>query len=67
MSENRKRLANFVKRKRGTETIRDFARKVGLSASTLNNIMNQSQNVTLDTLEHLCRVYNCEIKDLFDE
>ena len=65
MRQYRKRLAKFVRAQRGDDTIREFSRKVGLSRATLNNLENQTQNVTLDTLEHLCRVFRCEIQDLF--
>ncbi len=43
----------------------EFARLTGLSKATLNNLENQAQNVTIDTLEHLCKVFRCQIQDLF--
>ena len=65
MRQYRKRLSKFLKQKRGETTIREFSRRVGLSKTALNNLENQSQNVTIDTLEHLCKVFRCQIQDLF--
>lgn len=61
----RKRLAAFLRQQRGTRTEREFARRIGLSKSTLSRLQSAEQNVTIDTLEHLCRVFRCEVKDLF--
>lgn len=65
MDQLRKRLAKTIKQKRGKMTEREFARKVGLSKTTLHRIENQDQNVTLDTLEYLCKKFKCDISDLF--
>lgn len=65
MGQLRKRLALFLRGKRGDLTEREFARKVGLSKSTLSRLENQQQNATIHTLEHLCKVFRCEVGDLF--
>lgn len=44
--------------------MRDFAKKVGLSKTSINRIENEEQNVTVDTLEHLCKKFKCSTKDL---
>ncbi|MBI3782948.1 MAG: helix-turn-helix transcriptional regulator [Deltaproteobacteria bacterium] len=42
-----------------------FARRLGISNASLNRIENLRQNVSLATLETLCRRLDCEIADLF--
>lgn len=44
---------------------RDFARKIGVAQSTIMRIENLDQNVTIDTLESLCKVFHADIADLF--
>ncbi len=44
---------------------RDFARKIGVAQSTIMRIENLDQNVTLDTLESLCKVFHADVADLF--
>lgn len=44
-----------------------FSSKTGISSSSLCRIENEEQNVSLDTLEHLCQVFRCNIGDLFVE
>ncbi len=61
----RQRLAKFIKEKRGNSSQRDFARKIGVSQSTVMRIENREQNVTLTTLEQLCKYYRVDVADLF--
>lgn len=65
MVQLRQRLALFIRSKRGNIPQRDFARKIGVAQSTIMRIENLDQNVTLDTLEHLCRTFHADIGDLF--
>lgn len=65
MTQLRARLAVFMRQKRGTVPQRVFARKTGLAQSTIMRIENQDQNVTLDTLEQLCRAFRVDVADLF--
>ena len=44
---------------------REFARKNGLAQSTIMRIENLDQNVTLDTLEQMCRSFHVDIAELF--
>lgn len=64
MGRFRKHLASELKRRRGELSMRDFALKVGLSKTSLQRIENEEQNVTIDTLEHLCWKLKCEVGDL---
>jgi putative transcriptional regulator len=44
---------------------RDFARRLGISKSSLHRLEMRQQNVGLDMLEHLCRRLKCDLADLF--
>jgi transcriptional regulator with XRE-family HTH domain len=61
----RKQLAEFLKNKRGQQTFQQFARKIGLSDSTLQRIEMMEQNVTIDTLEHIVNRLGCTVSDIF--
>lgn len=65
MRSFRRNLAKFITEKRGNQPLRDFARHCGLSKTTVSRIEKEEQNVTIDTLEHLCKVFHCDIQDLF--
>jgi transcriptional regulator with XRE-family HTH domain len=61
----RKQLAEFLKRKRGDQTFQQFARKLGLSDSTLQRIEMMEQNVTIDTIQHIVDRLRCKVSDIF--
>lgn len=61
----RMRLAKFIREKRGTATQREFARKIGVAQSTIMRIENLDQNVTINTLEKLCRIFHTDVDGLF--
>ncbi|MEX0738671.1 MAG: helix-turn-helix transcriptional regulator [Pseudohongiella sp.] len=61
----RARLAAFIRNARGSVPQRVFARKMGVAQSTIMRIENEDQNVTLDTLEQLCKVFQVDVGDLF--
>jgi transcriptional regulator with XRE-family HTH domain len=63
----RKQLAEFLKRKRGNQTFTQFARKIGLSSSTLQRIEMMEQNVTIDTLQHILNRLRCRVSDIFPD
>ena len=42
-----------------------FARRLGISKSSLNRMEMGEQNVSLKTLERLCARLKCDIADLF--
>ncbi len=65
MVQLRQRLARFIREKRGEMPQRDFARKIGVAQSTIMRIENLDQNVTIDTLESLCKVFHADVADLF--
>ena len=61
----RARLAVFIRDRRGDVPQRVFARKIGVAQSTIMRIENQDQNVTLETLEQLCKAFHLDVGDLF--
>ena len=61
----RNQLGQFLRRKRGERTLRQFAGKVGLSIATLRRIEIGRQNVTLDTLEQVLRSLRVGVRDVF--
>ena len=60
----RKQLAEFLRKQRGAETYAQFARRVGLSSSTLQRLEVGEQNVTIDTLELLTHRLKCKVGDI---
>jgi DNA-binding Xre family transcriptional regulator len=64
MGRYRKHLASELKLRRGERSMREFAIKVGLSKTTIQRIENEDQNVTIDTIEHLCNKLRCEVNEL---
>ena len=60
-------LAQFLRQKRGDLTFQQFSRKTGLSDSTLHRLEMGDQNITLNTLEHLCDRLKCSIGEIFGE
>jgi transcriptional regulator with XRE-family HTH domain len=61
-----KQLAQFLRQKRGEMSYPAFARKVGVSSSSLQRMEMGEQNVTLKMLEHLLRRFKCSLTDIFE-
>ena len=48
-------------------TIIEVSRKTGLTTSTISNLYNDKvKRLDFDTLEKLCKVFNCQPNDLFE-
>jgi len=60
-----KQLAQFVRKRRGKMSYPAFARKLGISSSSLHRIEMGEQNVTLKTLQYLLRRLRCSAADVF--
>jgi len=62
------KLANNLKTRRKVSGLnqRDYAKKLGVSKSTLDRLENGAQNTTINTLETICRSLKCNIEDLFE-
>jgi transcriptional regulator with XRE-family HTH domain len=63
--EMRKRLGEFLRRRRGDLSYVEFCRKAGLSRSTLQRLEMGEQNITLDSLESLLKRLKCSAADVF--
>lgn len=48
-------------------TLPAFARKLGISSSSLHRMELGEQNVTLKTLEHLLKRLKCRAADVLDQ
>jgi DNA-binding Xre family transcriptional regulator len=59
-------LGRFLRKRRGELTLPAFARKLGISSSSLHRMEMGEQNVTLKTLEQLLKRLNCRVSDVFD-
>ncbi len=58
-------LANNLKKWRGNTPQEVFARKLGISQSTLARLERSSQNVTIKTLHQITKALKCNVEDLF--
>ena len=62
-----KKLGSFLRKKRGSLTYAQFARRMGLSDSTLHRLENGSQSITLKKLEPVFKRLKCRIADVFPD
>ncbi len=61
-----KQLGQFLRKRRGEMTLSAYARKLGISSSSLHRMEMGEQNVTLTTLERLLKRLKCNAADVFD-
>jgi len=61
----RKQFAAFLKARRGEMSLRDFAKKIGLSSSQLHRIETIQHNSSLDTVETVLKRLKVTIMDVF--
>ena len=61
-----KQLGQFLRKRRGEMTLPAFARKIGISSSSLHRMEMGEQNVTLTTLERLLKRLKCNVADVFN-
>ncbi|MCF2639422.1 helix-turn-helix transcriptional regulator [uncultured Fusobacterium sp.] len=48
-------------------TIVQVAEKTGMSTSTISNLYNEKvKRMDFDTLEKLCKLFNCKVQDLIE-
>lgn len=48
-------------------TIIEVSRKTGLTTSTISNLYNDKvKRLDFDTLEKLCKLFNCQTNELFE-
>ena len=61
-----RKLALFLRQKRGPLSYPAFARKLGILSSSLHRMEMGEQNVTLKALEYLLKRLKCRAGDIFD-
>jgi len=60
-------LGEYLRKRRGDLSYPAFARKLGISSSSLHRMEMCEQNVTLKTLEFLLKRLKCGVSDIFTE
>lgn len=60
-----KQLGEFLRKQRGNLSYPAFARKIGISSSSLHRMEMGEQNVTLKTLEYLLKRLKRSVSDVF--
>jgi transcriptional regulator with XRE-family HTH domain len=60
-------LAAYLRNARGELTFAQFARKTGISNSSLQRLERGEQNLTLTSLETLLRKLKVRLRDVFPE
>lgn len=48
-------------------SVRELAKKSGVSKTAINNIENQKRSPTLETLKRLADALDCHIEDLYND
>ena len=62
-----RQLANYLRKARGDETFRAFAKKLGISPSSLQRLEQAEQNVTLRTVRQITSRLVVPIRDIFSD
>jgi transcriptional regulator with XRE-family HTH domain len=60
-----KQFGRFLRQQRGNESYAVFAKKLGISASTLFRLENAEQSVTLGKLEEILKRLKTNVRDVF--
>jgi len=60
-------LGHYLRNARGEMTFAQFARKTGISNSSLQRLERGDQNLTLSSLETLLRKLKVRLRDVFPE
>jgi len=58
-------LSEYLRKKRGDQTVRAFARKIGLTHGTLHRIENLQQSLTIGKLGQIMEKLNCSWEEIF--
>lgn len=62
-------IKNYLSKLMGEKryTIVQVAEKTGMSTSTISNLYNEKvKRMDFDTLEKLCKLFNCKVQDLIE-
>ena len=63
----KKQLASYLRKERGDLTFAQFARKTGISNSSLQRLERGDQNLTIASLETLLQKLKVGIRDVFPD
>jgi transcriptional regulator with XRE-family HTH domain len=58
-------LSEYLRKTRGNQTVRAFARKIGLTHGTLHRIENLQQSLTVGKLGHIMEKLDCSWEEIF--
>jgi len=61
------KLARFLRKERGEMTYEQFARKLGITKTTLFRIENGQQSITLRVLEQIVEKLKVDVADVFGD
>ena len=62
-----RQLAKFLRKARGSLSFADFAKKVGVSHTTLHRIERGEHHITLDKLETILDRLKIKLTDIFPD
>jgi transcriptional regulator with XRE-family HTH domain len=60
-----KQFASFLRKKRGTTPYAQFAKKLGMTPSSLFRLENGQQSITLKKLQQILERLNADVTDVF--
>jgi transcriptional regulator with XRE-family HTH domain len=60
-----RQLGNYLRVARGDRTFRAFAKKLGISASSLQRLERGEQNVTLRMVQQITHRLGVDLRDIF--
>lgn len=63
----RKLLGKYLREQRGELSLNQFAKKLGISDSTLQRLEIGEQNITIDTLEQIAQKTGADIGKIFGD
>ena len=58
-------LSDYLRKKRGDQTVRAFARKIGLTHGTLHRVENLQQSLTIGKLGQIMEKLDCSWEEIF--
>jgi transcriptional regulator with XRE-family HTH domain len=58
-------LSEYLRKSRGDQTVRAFARKIGLTHGTLHRIENLQQSLTIGKLGQIMEKLDCSWEEIF--
>lgn len=62
-----RQLAKFLRKERGSQSYADFAKRTGVSYTTLHHIERGEHHLTLNKLETILNRLKIKLKDVFPD